>query len=181
AVDPIDSAEAQSVRPRPVARAGALPTAPSLDGDVLDDPAWSGVPAITELWQIQPNAGAPASQRTEVRIGYTDRALYIGVVAFDDQPLAIVSTDSRRDSSLDDTDSFRVLIDGMLDRQNGFVFGTNPAGMLYDGQVSREAQGQSVSGGGFNLNWDAPWQVRTRVSDTGWRAEMEIPFNSLRL
>jgi len=180
AVDPIATAEAQSVRPRPVARAGALPTAPSLDGDVLDDPAWSGVPAITELWQIQPNAGAPASQRTEVRIGYTDRALYIGVVAFDDQPLAIVSTDSRRDSSLDDTDSFRVLIDGLLDRQNGFVFGTNPAGMLYDGQVSREAQGQSVSGGGFNLNWDAPWQVRTRVSDIGWSAEMEIPFTSLR-
>jgi hypothetical protein len=33
---------------------------------------------------------------------------------------------------------------------------------------------------GFNLNWDATWKVRTRVSDIGWSAEMEIPFTSLR-
>ena len=176
------AARAQLPSERPVARAVALESAPLLDGDVLNDPAWAGVQPIDQFWQIQPSAGQPASQRTEVFVGFTDRALHIGVVAYDDQPLAIVSTDSRRDSSLDDTDSFRVLIDGLLDRQNGYVFGTNPAGIEYDGQVSREAQGQSISGGegGFNLNWDAPWEVRARISDIGWSAEMEIPFTSLR-
>ncbi|MBN1239023.1 MAG: carbohydrate binding family 9 domain-containing protein [Gammaproteobacteria bacterium] len=140
------------------------------------------MPAINQFWQIQPNSGHAASQRTEVFVGFTDRALHIGVVAYDDQPLNIVSTDSRRDASLEDTDSFRVLIDGLLDRQNGYVFGTSPAGIEYDGQVSREAQGQSISGGegGFNLNWDAPWEVRAMVSDFGWSAEMQIPFTSLR-
>src|SRR5690606_19050194 len=119
---------------------------------------------------------------TEVYVGFTDRALHIGLIAYDDEPLGIVSTDSRRDSSLEDTDSFRVLIDGLLDRQNGYVFGTNPAGMEYDGQVAREAQGQAISGGegGFNSNWDAAWSVRTSVSEIGWSAEMEIPFTSLR-
>ncbi|HEX6997108.1 MAG TPA: DUF5916 domain-containing protein [Gammaproteobacteria bacterium] len=75
-----------------------------------------------------------------------------------------------------------MLIDGLLDRQNGYVFGTNPAGMEYDGQVAREAQGQAISGGegGFNSNWDAAWSVRTSVSEIGWSAEMEIPFTSLR-
>ena len=31
-----------------------------------------------------------------------------------------------------------------------------------------------------NLNWDAPWTVKSAVSDIGWSTEMEIPFTSLR-
>lgn len=167
---------------RPVGRARALASAPILDGQVVGDPAWDGAGALDRFWQIQPVAGRPASQRTEVFVGYTQSALYIGMIAYDDRPLAIISTDSRRDSSLDDTDSFRVLIDGLLDRQNGYVFGTNPAGIEFDGQVAREGANQIVSGGegGLNLNWDTPWSVRTAVSDIGWSAEMEIPFTSLR-
>jgi hypothetical protein len=167
---------------RPVSRAAALVVAPTIDGNVAADPAWASAEAIDELWQIQPTAGRPATQHTEIFVGYTDTALYIGVIAHDDEPLAIISTDSRRDSSLDDTDSFRVLIDGLLDRQNGYVFGTNPAGIEFDGQISREGQGQSISGGegGFNLNWDGSWTVRAAVSEIGWSAEMEIPFTSLR-
>jgi hypothetical protein len=167
---------------RPVARANELETAPAIDGNVVDDPGWRGAQAIDRFWQIQPAAGQAASQRTEVFVGFTNKALYIGVIAYDDEPLAIISTDSRRDSSLDRTDSFRVLIDGLLDRQNGYVFGTNPAGVEYDGQVSREGQGQAISGGegGFNLNWDTTWNVRAAVSEIGWSAEMEIPFASLR-
>jgi hypothetical protein len=168
--------------PRPVAQAWALQERPVVDGEVLDDPAWAEIRPIEEFWQIQPRAGMPASQRTQVFVAYSDTALHIGVVAYDDEPLAIVSTDSRRDSSLDDTDSFRVLIDGLLDRQNGYVFGTNPAGIEFDGQVSREGAGQAFSGGegGFNLNWDTAWNVASAVSDIGWSAEMEIPFTSLR-
>jgi hypothetical protein len=167
---------------RPVARAVALEAAPVIDGNVITDPAWMSAQPIDELWQIQPTAGRPATQRTDIFVGYTDTALYIGVIAHDNAPLAIISTDSRRDSSLDDTDSFRVLIDGLLDRQNGYVFGTNPAGIEFDGQISREGQGQSISGGegGFNLNWDTSWNVKAAVSEIGWSAEMEIPFTSLR-
>jgi hypothetical protein len=117
-----------------------------------------------------------------VFVGYTDAALYIGVIAHDNDAASIISTDSRRDSSLDDTDSFRVLIDGLLDRQNGYVFGTNPAGVEFDGQVAREGTNQIISGGegGLNLNWDTPWTVKSAVSATGWSTEMEIPFTSLR-
>lgn len=137
---------------------------------------------MTEFWQTQPNSGAPVSQRTAVYVAYSDTALLIGLVAYDDDPAAIISTDSRRDSSLDDTDSFRVMIDGQMDRQNGYVFGTNPAGIEFDGQVSREGSGVFISGGdgGLNLNWDAPWSVNSTVGDFGWSAEMEIPFTSLR-
>jgi len=175
-------AQTDDLGPRPVARAHALSIEPVVDGNVLDDPAWRGAEPITGFRQIQPNAGQPASQKTEVFVGYTATALHIAVVAYDDEPLEIITTDTRRDSSLDDTDSFRVIIDGLLDRQNGYVFGTNSAALEYDGQVSREGAGQFIPGGsgGLNLNWDAPWIVKASISDVGWSAEMEIPFTSLR-
>ncbi|MDX1410134.1 MAG: hypothetical protein R3330_18420, partial [Saprospiraceae bacterium] len=44
---------------------------PSIDGRIADDPVWQNIPAVTQLWQTQPNAGAPASKPTEIRIAYT--------------------------------------------------------------------------------------------------------------
>ncbi|HAU67303.1 MAG TPA: hypothetical protein DCW52_02780 [Gammaproteobacteria bacterium] len=135
--------------------------------------------------QTRPNEGAPATQRTEVFVGFTEDTLYIGVMAYDDNPGAILVTDSRRDSALDDTDSFQVIIDGLLDRQNGYVFGTNPAGIEYDAQVINEGGqggfgGRGGGAGGFNLNWDTTWEVEAQINEQGWSAEMAIPFTALR-
>jgi hypothetical protein len=166
--------------PRPVMQASTLLTAPELDGLVLDDPAWQGVIPASGFWQVQPNEGEASTQKTEVFIGMLDDALYIGMVAYDDNPDGIIVTDARRDRSLNETDSFRVIIDGMLDRQNGFVFGTNPVGMEYDAQVIKEASSGTFGGTGFNLNWNASWSVRAQISEIGWSAEMRIPFKALR-
>lgn len=70
-----------------------------------------------------------------------------------------------RDGQLVNSDYFALILDTFHDRQNGFVFGTTPAGIEYDGQVTREGEGngafqqgqtraQSGAMGGFNLNWD---------------------------
>jgi hypothetical protein len=168
--------------PRPSATASKLSVTPTLDGRIAGEAAWEGLVPATGFTQVQPNEGETASQKTEVFLGYTDTALYIGVVAYDDDPSRIIVSDSRRDSSLDDTDSFRVIIDGLLDRQNGYIFGTNPASVQYDAQVIKEGSaGQFGSGaGGFNLNWDGSWNVKALITDTGWSAEMEIPFTTLR-
>ncbi len=165
----------------PVTQAYPLPTNPVLDGDVLGDDAWRGARPASGFWQIKPFEGQPASQRTEVYVGFTEHALYIGAVLYDDDPSSIIVSDSRRDADLRETDAFLVIMDTYLDRQNGFVFGTNPAGIEYDGQVTREGGGRFASGGGgFNRNWDTNWSVATRVGDYGWSVEMRIPFRSLR-
>ena len=159
----------------------ALQTAPILDGIVLGDPAWENVTPATDFWQIQPNDGQPASQRTEVFVGFDNANLYVGVVAYDEEPTEIITSDRRRDSSLGNSDAFIFIIDGMLDRQNGFVFGTNSAGVEYDGQVTSDGATTNLGGGqGINLNWDASWQVRSRITRYGWSAEFQIPFRSLR-
>ena len=164
----------------PTAHAMRLSSTPLLDGQILDDPQWQGVEAIKGFWQTRPNEGHPSSQRTEVYIGFTDEALYVGVIAYDDNPEAIIVADSRRDSPLDETDSFQFIVDGFLDRQNGLVFGTNPAGIEYDGQVTKEGGVGAFGSSGFNLNWDTSWEVKTALSESGWSAEFEIPFKSLR-
>jgi hypothetical protein len=160
---------------RPVMKAYDLSATPIIDGSVLDDPAWRGVVPATGFWQVRPDEGSAATQRTEVFIGFVDDALFIGLVAYDDDPDGIIVTASRRDSRLNQTDSFRVIIDGLLDKQNGYVFGTNPAGLEYDAQVVKEGDR-----GGFNLNWDASWSVEAQITEIGWSAEMRIPFKSLR-
>ena len=165
----------------PTTTAFPLTTLPVIDGEVIADGAWAQVPPTSGFWQVRPDEGQRATQLTEVFIGYTDEALYIGVMAYDDNPDGIIVADSRRDSSLSDTDSFQVIIDGLMDRQNGFVFGTNPAGVEYDAQVTNEGAGGFRGGGsGFNLNWDTTWTVNAKISEMGWSAEMEIPFTALR-
>jgi len=179
---PLPGAAQERPTTPPDMSAYGLTAVPAIDGDVLGDAAWSGASPATDFWQIQPHDGQPATQRTEVFVGFTNSSLYIGVVAYDDNPGAIIVTDSRRDSNLGNTDAFLVIIDGLLDRQNGFVFGTNAAGIEYDGQVIKEATGSAgnFGGGGFNKNWDGTWQVRSRIGDFGWSAEFEIPFRTLR-
>lgn len=124
----------------PAATAVSVSEGPTLDGNVLDDAAWQQAPIISGFWQEQPDEGQPASENTEVRIIFTRDTLYVGVVCYDRNPASIIMSDSRRDADLDDTDSFRVIFDTYSDRQNGFVFGTNPAAIEYDGQVTNEGR-----------------------------------------
>ena len=184
------ASNAASGRDLPSATAVRVAGTPVLDGDVLGDPAWQVPPVATEFWQERPDEGQPASERTEVRVVFTRDALYVGVICYDRDPAGIIVSDTRRDAPLDETDSFQLIFDTYRDQLNGFVFGTNPAGIEYDGQVTNEGRGggglnaaqmqATGSGGGFNVNWDGAWEVRARITDIGWTAEFEIPFRTLR-
>lgn len=171
----------QAAAQAPVAIAHELNVKPTIDGKVGNDEAWDDVVAATGFWQSRPNEGEPASQKTDVFIGFTEDTLYIAAVLHDDDPASIIISDSRRDADLDETDSFQVILDGFKDGQNGFVFGTNPAGIQYDGQVNNEGDGDSLLGAaGFNLDWNTSWEVATQIGENGWSLEMAIPFKSLR-
>lgn len=176
-----------NVMERPQAQAIQLSTAPVIDGEVINDEVWQQYPAFDGLKQIRPYSGQPASEKTDIRIGYTETTLYVSVVCYDSEPDKLVVSDARRDASLDGTDSFQFIIDTYHDRQNGFVFGTNSLGVEYDGQVDNEGQGNFNSNrqqggtiGGFNLNWDASWEVKSQVGDYGWSAEFAIPLRTIR-
>ena len=193
----VEVGEAQEITASGFPRAIALRVedGPDIDGDVLGEAVWDNAVVATGFRQTTPDEGQPASERTEVRIIYNDDTLYFGVVCYVSDPSTIIVSDTRRDTSLDETDSFRLILDTYLDKQNGFVFGTNPAGLEFDGQVTNEGEGsggfggagrrrpsgqQRGSGGGFNLNWDGVWEIDTQISEIGWTAEIAIPFRTIR-
>ena len=166
--------------------------APVIDGRV-NEAVWQTVQPYGTFTQQDPIEGAPASEKTEVRVMVGKGTLYISVIAFDSDPSRIIVSQARRDASLSETDSIVLALDTFNDSQNAFVFGTNPLGIEYDGQVAREGQssGVSVGGGGaagtqrggisaFNPNWDGDWSVKSQITDRGWETELAIPLKTLR-
>ncbi|MGB5368792.1 MAG: DUF5916 domain-containing protein [Flavobacteriaceae bacterium] len=172
---------------RPVANAVALANGPIMDGEVLNDEIWQQIEPFGNMSQTQPNFGMQATEKTEIRVAYTQEIFYVSVICYDAQPDNLVVSDARRDADLNNTDAFLFILDTYKDGQNGFIFGTNSLGVEYDGQVDNEGQGnfnvnrqQGGTIGGFNLNWDGSWEVRTEVKDYGWSAEFAIPLRTLR-
>lgn len=171
----------------PSARAIPVAMPPTVDGR-LDDAGWLAAPSLSGFAQREPRAGQPVSEQTEVRVLRDTEALYVGAWLYDSEPGAITLGQTLRDASLNDADAFIVVLDTYLDRQNGFVFATTPAGIEYDGQITGEGQGggpgsgrqQAGSGAGFNLNWDGSWEVATTRDSAGWYVEMRLPFSTLR-
>jgi hypothetical protein len=160
---------------------------PVMDGDVLNDPAWANVPEVTTFIQKTPDEGQSVSEKTAVKVMYTEKTFYVSVVCYDTNPGEIVISDTRRDSPLNNSDSFSFIIDTFKDFQTGYLFGTNPAGIEYDAQITGGGEGGSMmrrfsmgTGGGFNVNWDAVWEVKSQKGDFGWSAEFAIPFKTLR-
>ena len=101
---------------------------PTIDGRV-NDVVWQSVPPYSTFTQQDPIEGAPASEKTEVRVIVGKGNVYIGIIAFDSDPSKIIVSQSRRDASLTDTDSVVMVFDTFNDNQNSFVFGTNPLGI----------------------------------------------------
>lgn len=172
---------------RPTVQAVALSERPEIDGEVIQDPIWQAVTPFGGLIQTQPNFGEAASEKTEIRIAYTAETFYLSVVCYDSAPDQLVVSDARRDANLDNTDAFIFILDTYKDGQNGFIFGTNSLGVEYDAQVDNEGQGnfnanrqQGGTIGGFNLNWDAAYEVKAQVGDFGWSAEFAIPLRTIR-
>ena len=157
--------------PRPVANAVKIDEAVVIDGR-LDEGMWQTALPLDNFVQAEPFQGQAVSERTEVRILYDDEAIYVGVTLFDANPDLIITTDSRRDPSLGDMDSFQMIFDTFHDKQNGFVFGTNAAGVQYDAQVRFQGNQQT--------SWDGSWDVATELTEMAWTAEFRIPLRTLR-
>lgn len=176
----------------PIGRLTQEMSGPTIDGRV-DEEVWRLVEPYGTFTQQDPIEGAPATERTEVRVLIDRSTLYVGIICFDSEPDKIVISQGRRDAELTESDAVLVVLDTFNDSQNGFVFGTNPVGIEYDGQVSGEGQTSGLTQrqagaqgsqrgqiSAFNANWDGDWRVRAQVTERGWEAEMAIPLKTLR-
>jgi len=144
----------------------------TLDG-ALDEPSWASAPLATHFIQNDPREGEPATYDTEVRVLNDDGAIYFGVFAHDEEPGRLTVNDLRKDFNTGNSDGFRIVLDTFHDARNGYTFATNPAGAKYDAQMVNEGRER-------NADWDGIWDVATKIGETGWYAEIRIPFRTLK-
>ncbi len=158
------------------AEAVPVERAPKLDG-TLDDSIWQLAKPITDFRQREPLEGQPATEKTEVRILYTRRAVYFGIHCFDSNPSRIIASELRRDVIQDLDDHFEILIDSNHDRRGGYVFQVNPLGTQMDGLIVEEQRDNSDLD--FDAGWDGVWSSNARIVSDGWIVTIEIPFTTL--
>jgi len=145
-------------------------TAPVLDGNT-DDPAWQNAQVIDQFLQYQPKKGAETRFKTEVRVTYDDKYIYVLGRMYDPAPDSIVSLLSRRDIRTA-SEQLKIVIDSYHDRRTGFEFCVNPAGVKRDYYVYDDNNEDPT--------WDGIWDVATKIDSLGWVAEFRIPFSQLR-
>jgi hypothetical protein len=161
-------ASAQS--PRKQIRATRVDEAPRIDGR-LTDACWKEAEAAGDFVQFEPYNGRPASKKTEVRIVYDNSAMYLGAMMYDDQPDSILNELGKRDE-INISDYFGVYIDPFSDYQNAYGFFITPAGVQVDLKYMNNEDEDET--------WDAVWQSKTMINDSGWVAEYKIPYSALR-
>jgi len=145
---------------------------PKIDGK-LTDKAWTLVPAQGNFIQREPQYGTPSSEKTEFRILYDDKTLYLGVWVWDSDPSGILASEMKRDAGLNKGDQLKITIDTFHDHRNAFYFSTNPLGAYKDANTVE-------NGRTINYDWNAVWDNKTSIDDQGWYIELAIPLSQLR-
>lgn len=158
--------------PRPTATVRRATGPIEVDGR-LDEATWANAVVVSDFVQQRPRAGFPVTERTEVRLLYDDRYLYVGAELYDSDPAGIIVPTLERDPNTRDGDAFGIVLDTFLDRSSAFAFYINPGGAVRDGQTSDD-------GRNANFAWDGEFELETRIHAEGWTVEMAIPWSTLR-
>jgi hypothetical protein len=142
-----------------------------IDG-FLDDPVWQTLPVYDEFVVIDPDTLGETRHDTLVRLAYDDRGLYVGVDMRQPRE-TLIKRLSGRDQRQINRDSINLTLDTSGEGRYGFWFGVNLGDSLMDGTVLPERQ--------FSNEWDGPWRGRSQVTDTGWSAELFIPWSTMSM
>jgi hypothetical protein len=148
-----------------------ISTPPKIDGHP-DEAFWKNIKPARDFVEYAPRNGTLPSLPTEIRFAYDDQALYILAVMFDNHPDSICKQLGRRDQIEGlNTDYISFDILPYNDGLNMYEFKVSPANLQGDCKYS--AVGQDYS-------WDAVWESATSITDSGWVAEVKIPYSALR-
>ena len=152
-----------------------VPSLEDFTGMAPATPLARSMARVEEFIQREPDDGDPASQRTEVYIGYDRTELHVVFLAFDSEPEGIRANMSSREN-IDGDDSVEITVDTFNDQRAAFTFRSTPLGIQWD---ARWTEGSSRRGG-FDTTLEAVWDSEGRLTDEGYLVRMAIPLRSLR-
>ena len=144
----------------------------TIDGK-FDEKAWKSAQTATDFVMFAPYNGVPilSEKKTDVKIVYTNEAIYVAATMYDEQPTEISRELTERDNFAT-ADHFGIQLNGYNDGQQEFRFFVSAAGVQID-VFYTESNGEDFS-------WNAIWESKTKITDFGWVAEMKIPYAALR-
>jgi hypothetical protein len=136
----------------------------------LDDPLWLKAIPVLLAYEFDPGDNTAAPQRTQALALFDQEYLYLGFRCFDTRPQEIRANLSDRDKIFQD-DYIIASIDTYNDFQRAYAFAVNPYGIQADLMTTINSE---------DSNFDLFWLSAAAKNDSGWTAEMAIPFKSLR-
>ncbi len=144
-----------------------------------DEEAWDAIDPVPVV-QYEPNAGAPPTQKTEIRFAHDENYFYASMRGYDTVRSGIRGNTLYRDR-LAGSDHLEILLDTYNDNETGYLFATTPTGIRNDLAVTNDATGGAISVGGWlNRDFNTFWDAKAKVTEEGWFTEIRIPFSSLR-
>jgi hypothetical protein len=143
-----------------------LSSAPKVDGK-LDDAVWNSANLYSDFIQNRPIEGTQPTYPTEVKIAYTDYAVYVYAKLKDEHPDSILHQLGKRDDNGLNGDYFYFKIDPYDNRQDAYQFGVYASGIQMDSKFS-------------DGTYNGVWKSAVSIDKEGWNIEMEIPFSAIR-
>jgi len=143
-----------------------------IDG-ILQEDEWKLAGPSPRFTQVEPFQGKAPDNETDVKVLYNNQYLYFGIFARDSLGRkAIRATDLKRDFDYRQHDLLNLSIDGFNDRRNAMAMAVDPFGVQRDYLAFDEIF--------VDIDWDGLWKVRTARTDSGWYAEIAMPWKTLR-
>jgi hypothetical protein len=150
----------------------------NFDG-ITDDEAWKVIEPL-KIIMHSPVFGKEPSEKTDTRIAFDDKYLYVASRMYYDKAEMIKSVSLKRDYMGMGGDWFGLILDTYNDKENGLAFFTSPDGLRWDAAILKDAVTNLPDQLPMNNSWNTFWDVITTTDNKGWSLEMRIPFSSLR-
>ena len=136
----------------------------TLDGK-LDEADWLVADPSTPFWESIPYDTSYAKSKTEVRLTFDDKNIYVASKCYQKKGSYVVLS-LKRDFGPGTTDVFAAIFDSFGDKQNAFSFSVSPYGVQREGLIA--------NGNEFSTDWDNRWTSKVENYDDFWIAEMAI-------
>ncbi|MCX7696207.1 MAG: carbohydrate binding family 9 domain-containing protein [Bacteroidales bacterium] len=138
---------------------------PRIDGYFLDS-CWKISYWYDGFLQKSPFHGKEPSQQTFFSIVYTNEGIYVAVFAKDSEPRKILRQLGKKDDDLN-ADQVTIFFDPYLTKHDAYAFQVYASGTQADYRFE-------------DHSYNAIWKSATVVHDSGWNAEIFIPYNAFR-
>jgi hypothetical protein len=176
------------VTAKPVARkryvARKITKAPKLDGK-LDDAAWTDAASSGAF--VNTLSGAPAEQKTEAKLAWDNKYLY---VAFDNQDSDVWAGLTKRDDKLWTQEADELMIDADGNGKTYVELQVAPNGTIFDTYLPEYRKYEdAVDAKAKQYSWNSKVTAKVAVDgtlnkredkDKGWTVELAIPLEDVK-